>query len=157
MSRPLTISDINLADLSWARAEGTVRNLADRRFDLYGIDWAKRPTKQPDQQGLARAADPAPSRPRRRLNLAGDSTRSRLMPRPIARPGMRLSTWEKRSSKPDRQRRLLERWSWPEQPADDIVLRKLLRSLDHARGPEPPLFDVTQQRVDVLTEGQRRG
>jgi monovalent cation:H+ antiporter-2, CPA2 family len=33
----LTISDINLADLSWARAEGTVRNLADRRFDLYSI------------------------------------------------------------------------------------------------------------------------
>ena len=27
----LTISDVNLADLSWARAEGTVRNLADRR------------------------------------------------------------------------------------------------------------------------------
>ncbi|MGB3738011.1 MAG: GNAT family N-acetyltransferase [Pontixanthobacter sp.] len=35
----LTISDINLADLSWARAEGTVRNLADRRFDLYRIEW----------------------------------------------------------------------------------------------------------------------
>jgi predicted amidohydrolase/GNAT superfamily N-acetyltransferase len=38
----LTISDVNLADLSWARAEGTVRNLADRRFDLYDIKWAKR-------------------------------------------------------------------------------------------------------------------
>jgi predicted amidohydrolase len=37
----LTISDINLADLSWARAEGTVRNLADRRFDLYRIEWDK--------------------------------------------------------------------------------------------------------------------
>ncbi|WP_299307482.1 bifunctional GNAT family N-acetyltransferase/carbon-nitrogen hydrolase family protein [uncultured Croceicoccus sp.] len=36
----LTISDVNLADLSWARAEGTVRNLADRRFDLYQIEWA---------------------------------------------------------------------------------------------------------------------
>ncbi len=35
----LTISDVNLADLSWARAEGTVRNLADRRFDLYHIEW----------------------------------------------------------------------------------------------------------------------
>jgi len=35
----LTISDVNLADLSWARAEGTVRNLADRRFDLYQIKW----------------------------------------------------------------------------------------------------------------------
>lgn len=37
----LTISDVNLADLSWARAEGTVRNLGDRRFDLYRIDWKK--------------------------------------------------------------------------------------------------------------------
>ncbi|ANU07704.1 bifunctional GNAT family N-acetyltransferase/carbon-nitrogen hydrolase family protein [Paraurantiacibacter namhicola] len=35
----LTISDVNLADLSWARAEGTVKNLADRRFDLYRIEW----------------------------------------------------------------------------------------------------------------------
>ena len=35
----LTIADVNLADLTWARAEGTVRNLADRRFDLYHIDW----------------------------------------------------------------------------------------------------------------------
>lgn len=37
----LTISDVNLADLSWARAEGTVRNLADRRFDLYRIGWSE--------------------------------------------------------------------------------------------------------------------
>ena len=37
----LTISDVNLADLQWARAEGTVRNLGDRRFDLYRIDWSK--------------------------------------------------------------------------------------------------------------------
>jgi predicted amidohydrolase len=44
----LTISDINLADLNWARAEGTVRNLADRRFDLYDIKWARRPARQPD-------------------------------------------------------------------------------------------------------------
>ncbi|WP_106640014.1 GNAT family N-acetyltransferase [Allosphingosinicella vermicomposti] len=35
----LTIADVNLADLTWARAEGTVRNLSDRRFDLYRIDW----------------------------------------------------------------------------------------------------------------------
>ena len=35
----LTISDINLEDLSWARSEGTVRNLADRRYDLYHIEW----------------------------------------------------------------------------------------------------------------------
>jgi predicted amidohydrolase/predicted N-acetyltransferase YhbS len=35
----ITIADVNLADLTWARAEGTVRNLADRRFDLYRVDW----------------------------------------------------------------------------------------------------------------------
>ena len=40
----LTISDVNLADLTWARAEGTVQNLADRRFDLYKISWSRRPT-----------------------------------------------------------------------------------------------------------------
>jgi len=46
----LTISDVNLADLTWARAEGTVRNLADRRFDLYRIAWGKRQgTKQSPQ------------------------------------------------------------------------------------------------------------
>jgi predicted amidohydrolase/predicted N-acetyltransferase YhbS len=38
----LTIADVNLADLTWARAEGTVRNLADRRFDLYRIDWRRK-------------------------------------------------------------------------------------------------------------------
>ena len=37
----LTISDVNLADLAWARSEGTVRNLRDRRFDLYHIEWDK--------------------------------------------------------------------------------------------------------------------
>jgi predicted amidohydrolase len=39
----LTISDVNLADLTWARAEGTVQNLGDRRFDLYRIAWNPRP------------------------------------------------------------------------------------------------------------------
>ncbi|WAT18045.1 bifunctional GNAT family N-acetyltransferase/carbon-nitrogen hydrolase family protein [Aurantiacibacter sp. MUD11] len=38
----LTISDVNLSDLAWARAEGTVRNLADRRFDLYRIEWEQK-------------------------------------------------------------------------------------------------------------------
>ena len=38
----LTIADVNLADLTWARAEGTVRNLADRRFDLYRVDWNRK-------------------------------------------------------------------------------------------------------------------
>jgi predicted amidohydrolase/ribosomal protein S18 acetylase RimI-like enzyme len=41
----LTISDLNLADLTWARAEGTVQNLADRRFDLYKIAWNAHPTE----------------------------------------------------------------------------------------------------------------
>ena len=41
----LTIADVNLADLTWARAEGTVRNLADRRFDLYRIDWKNGPLR----------------------------------------------------------------------------------------------------------------
>jgi predicted amidohydrolase len=44
----LTIADVNLADLTWARAEGTVRNLADRRFDLYHIDWAHHPRTASD-------------------------------------------------------------------------------------------------------------
>ncbi len=49
----LTISDINLADLQWARAEGTVRNLADRRFDLYRIEWdegGRHPGKPPPRR-----------------------------------------------------------------------------------------------------------
>jgi predicted amidohydrolase len=51
----LTISDINLADLNWARAEGTVRNLADRRFDLYDIGW-----KRPRESGRS---DDKPEKP----------------------------------------------------------------------------------------------
>lgn len=42
----LTIADVNLADLTWARAEGTVRNLSDRRFDLYRIDWRRTPSQE---------------------------------------------------------------------------------------------------------------
>jgi len=49
----LTISDVNLADLTWARAEGTVQNLNDRRFDLYRVAWSRRPA----------AARPMPSPP----------------------------------------------------------------------------------------------
>ena len=41
----LTISDVNLADLTWARAEGTVQNLSDRRFDLYRIHWNANPRR----------------------------------------------------------------------------------------------------------------
>lgn len=51
----LTIADVNLADLTWARAEGTVRNLADRRFDLYRIDW---------NRGRPRAPAPPEAQPR---------------------------------------------------------------------------------------------
>ncbi len=47
----MTIADVNLADLTWARAEGTVRNLADRRFDLYHIDWSKRPRTADEGHG----------------------------------------------------------------------------------------------------------
>ncbi len=43
----LTIADVNLDDLTWARAEGTVRNLSDRRFDLYRIDWTKSSRAKP--------------------------------------------------------------------------------------------------------------
>ena len=53
----LTISDVNLADLSWARAEGTVRNLADRRFDLYRIEWDEGSGK-----GGSDPAGPSPAR-----------------------------------------------------------------------------------------------
>jgi len=35
----VTIADLDLTDLSWARAQGTVRNLRDRRFDLYKVVW----------------------------------------------------------------------------------------------------------------------
>lgn len=60
----LTISDVNLADLSWARAEGTVQNLADRRFDLYRIQWDKRVGKTGSRVGEARGkAESAPAGP----------------------------------------------------------------------------------------------
>ena len=57
----LTISDVNLADLQWARAEGTVQNLADRRFDLYRIEWDKRVGKVGSHIGEARSKEEAPS------------------------------------------------------------------------------------------------
>jgi predicted amidohydrolase/ribosomal protein S18 acetylase RimI-like enzyme len=56
----LTISDVNLADLSWARAEGTVRNLADRRFDLYRIEWEKGSSAGGDPSGPVPAARGGP-------------------------------------------------------------------------------------------------
>ena len=33
------MADLDMTSLSWARAEGTVHNLRDRRFDLYQIAW----------------------------------------------------------------------------------------------------------------------
>ncbi|RVT42083.1 carbon-nitrogen hydrolase family protein [Sphingobium algorifonticola] len=53
----LTIADVNLADLSWARAEGTVRNLRDRRFDLYHIEW----DSNAGRQGHAPSGGPTPA------------------------------------------------------------------------------------------------
>ncbi len=38
----VTIADLNLPDLSWARSQGTVQNLRDRRFDLYKTVWEKK-------------------------------------------------------------------------------------------------------------------
>ncbi|MBI1406229.1 MAG: GNAT family N-acetyltransferase [Caulobacter sp.] len=35
----VSIADLDLSDLAWARAQGTVRNLRDRRFDLYKTVW----------------------------------------------------------------------------------------------------------------------
>ncbi len=35
----MAIADLSLADLRQARTDGAVRNLADRRLDLYRIDW----------------------------------------------------------------------------------------------------------------------
>ena len=56
----LTIADVNLADLTWARAEGTVRNLADRRFDLYRLEWTRkgRLANSPSEAPSARLKGP---------------------------------------------------------------------------------------------------
>jgi predicted amidohydrolase/GNAT superfamily N-acetyltransferase len=35
----IAVADLDLSDLAWARREGTVLNLRDRRFDLYRIVW----------------------------------------------------------------------------------------------------------------------
>jgi predicted amidohydrolase len=39
-SEGMAIADLSLADLRHARTHGAVRNLADRRHDLYRIDWS---------------------------------------------------------------------------------------------------------------------
>jgi predicted amidohydrolase/predicted N-acetyltransferase YhbS len=38
----IAVADLDMTSLSWARAEGTVRNLRDRRFDLYKVNWKDR-------------------------------------------------------------------------------------------------------------------
>lgn len=35
----VTVADLNLGTVQWARAQGAVRNLRDRRFDLYRVRW----------------------------------------------------------------------------------------------------------------------
>jgi predicted amidohydrolase/GNAT superfamily N-acetyltransferase len=35
----VSVADLNLATVQWARAQGSVRNLRDRRFDLYRVRW----------------------------------------------------------------------------------------------------------------------
>lgn len=36
----VTVADLDLTNLAWAKAQGTVRNLRDRRFDLYKLVWS---------------------------------------------------------------------------------------------------------------------
>ena len=36
----IIVADLNLATVQWARARGSVRNLRDRRFDLYRTRWS---------------------------------------------------------------------------------------------------------------------
>ncbi|MEM9784525.1 MAG: nitrilase-related carbon-nitrogen hydrolase, partial [Pseudomonadota bacterium] len=38
----VAVADLNLSTLSWARAQGSVRNLRDRRFDLYRVSWTEK-------------------------------------------------------------------------------------------------------------------
>jgi predicted amidohydrolase/GNAT superfamily N-acetyltransferase len=39
----IAVADLDLSDLAWARRNGTVRNLRDRRFDLYRLVWQDDP------------------------------------------------------------------------------------------------------------------
>jgi len=36
----VTVADLDFTNLAWAKAQGTVRNLRDRRFDLYKLVWS---------------------------------------------------------------------------------------------------------------------
>ncbi len=56
----LTIGDVNVSDLRWARAEGTVRNLSDRRFDLYDLSFKKTKGRKQSVQAEAPEIGPQP-------------------------------------------------------------------------------------------------
>jgi hypothetical protein len=43
----VALADLRLNDLRLARAGGTVRNLKDRRFDLYRLAWGSRASGTP--------------------------------------------------------------------------------------------------------------
>lgn len=42
----LAVSDLRLSDLRVARSDGSVRNLRDRRFDLYSVEWRADPARK---------------------------------------------------------------------------------------------------------------
>lgn len=42
----IAVADLDLTDLGWARAQGSVQNLRDRRFDLYQVKWSDIPDSQ---------------------------------------------------------------------------------------------------------------
>jgi predicted amidohydrolase len=52
----IAFADLRLADLRIARGSGTVRNLKDRRFDLYRVAWGKRASVAPPQERALPAA-----------------------------------------------------------------------------------------------------
>lgn len=42
----IAVADLDLSDLAWARRQGSVRNLRDRRFDLYRTLWSDTPDRK---------------------------------------------------------------------------------------------------------------
>lgn len=38
----IAVADLDLTDIAWARTDGTVKNLRDRRFDLYSTKWTSK-------------------------------------------------------------------------------------------------------------------
>jgi len=43
----VAFADLSLRALRDARQQGTVRNLKDRRHDLYGVTWHQKPDRRP--------------------------------------------------------------------------------------------------------------